>query len=189
MENKILTSPNNYDTILTDDRQAIFLSVNLAQSRFGKLNRLPIINRNAPFYLEGIMTKKESQKKWKDTHKEYILAYNKQYNNTHKKEMLEYQRIYFKNNPWLKHYKRAQSRCLYPCDIKYKNYGARGIKFLMTMQDFKDLWFRDKAWLLKLPSIDRLNNDGDYTLENCRFIEVGENARRANLKTQRIKEI
>ena len=51
----MLTSPNSYDTLLTDDRRAIFLSVNLAQSRFGKLNRLPIINRNAPFYLEDRM--------------------------------------------------------------------------------------------------------------------------------------
>jgi hypothetical protein len=50
----MLTTPNNYDTILTDDRKAIFLSVKMAQSRFGRLNRLPIINRNAPFYLEKI---------------------------------------------------------------------------------------------------------------------------------------
>jgi hypothetical protein len=38
------------------------------------------------------------------------------------------------------------------------------------------LWFRDKAYLLKEPSIDRINNDGDYCFKNCQFIEKPENS-------------
>ena len=38
----------------------------------------------------------------------------------------------------------------------------------------KKLWFRDKAWLLKRPSIDR-KNGGHYIFQNCRFIELSQN--------------
>lgn len=45
----------------------------------------------------------------------------------------------------------------------------------MTIEDFKYLWFRDKAFDMKEPSIDRVNTKGDYILTNCRFIELQEN--------------
>ncbi len=41
----------------------------------------------------------------------------------------------------------------------------------LSRQKIKSLWFRDKAYLLKEPSIDRLNSSKDYTYGNCRFIE------------------
>ena len=47
----------------------------------------------------------------------------------------------------------------------------------MTKDDFKFIWFRDKAHGMKQPSIDRIDNDGNYELSNCRFIEHRENAR------------
>lgn len=46
------------------------------------------------------------------------------------------------------------------------------MKFLMTIEDFKFLWFMDKAWLLKKPSIERINVNGNYELSNCKFIEL-----------------
>lgn len=72
--------------------------------------------------------------------------------------------------------KDIKQRCTNPNNNRYKNYGARGIKCLITKEEIKRLWFRDKAWLLKQPSIDRKKNDKDYTLNNCRFIELGENS-------------
>jgi hypothetical protein len=39
----------------------------------------------------------------------------------------------------------------------------------------KYLWFRDKADLLKNPSIDRIDSTKDYTLDNCQYIERGIN--------------
>jgi len=46
----------------------------------------------------------------------------------------------------------------------------------------KELWFRDKAYNLKRPSIDRKNNNEDYTFENCRFIELGKNTAERNAR-------
>jgi len=57
----------------------------------------------------------------------------------------------------------------------YQYYGGRGIKCLITEEELKKLWFRDKAYDMERPSIDRINNDGDYMFDNCRFIELSEN--------------
>ena len=73
--------------------------------------------------------------------------------------------------PWVKHLLTARRRCNNPNYKYYKNYGGRGIKYLITEEEIKVLWFRDGAYLMKKPSIDRIDNDGDYTVENCRFLE------------------
>ncbi len=78
-------------------------------------------------------------------------------------------------DPWVQRYHGIKARCTDPNN----KYCKKGIKCLITKEELKILWFRDKAWLLERPSIDRIDNNGNYTLENCRFIEVGENAARA----------
>ena len=69
-------------------------------------------------------------------------------------------------------------RCKNPNDKKYHRYGGRGIRNFLTLDDLCFLWERDAADTLKRPSIDRIDNDGDYSVENCRFIELVENIRR-----------
>ena len=44
------------------------------------------------------------------------------------------------------------------------------------MKQIKELWFRDRAFDMKRPSIDRKDNDLDYTFDNCRFLELGYNS-------------
>lgn len=85
-------------------------------------------------------------------------------------------RMYRINNPWKQTFLNIKKRCNNPRNKRYKDYGGRGIKCLITSEELKELWFRDKAYLLKKPSIDREDNDGHYCLDNCRFIEFTENS-------------
>lgn len=96
----------------------------------------------------------------------------------------ENKRVYFyrKNKPWVRTLESIKYRCNNKNSPKYHRYGERGIKCLITKEEVKFLWFRDKAYLLKKPSIDRINNDGNYELSNCRYIETSENSRKDKIK-------
>jgi len=56
-----------------------------------------------------------------------------------------------------------------------ERYAGRGIRNFLTFADLLFLWQRDNAESMQRPSIDRRDNDGDYTVENCRFLELFEN--------------
>ncbi len=72
-----------------------------------------------------------------------------------------------------------RQRCININHFAYKWYGERGIGFLITIEDIIRLWCRDKAYLMKSPTIDRKDNNGHYTFLNCRFIERSENSRKS----------
>lgn len=73
--------------------------------------------------------------------------------------------------PWLKKLRRIYQRCHW---TKH-HYHKKGIKTYLNSADIKFLWDRDNAGELEHPSIDRINSDGHYTLDNCRFIELKDN--------------
>jgi hypothetical protein len=75
-------------------------------------------------------------------------------------------------DPWKQTYYGIKWRCS-PKGPYYK----KRIRNFITEEDLKTLWFRDKAYLMNRPSIDRKDNDKNYTLDNCRFIELKENQR------------
>ncbi|KKL87496.1 hypothetical protein LCGC14_1934070, partial [marine sediment metagenome] len=69
-------------------------------------------------------------------------------------------------------YRHIKSRCDNPNDKAYKWYGGKGVRCRISKEELKQLWIRDKAYLLKEPSIDRKNVKKNYTLDNCQFIEM-----------------
>ena len=95
---------------------------------------------------------------------------------------------YRKKYPWKATLGNIKQRCNNPNFTFYQYYGGKGILCLITEEELKKLWFRDKAWLMKKPSIDRKNSNKNYTFKNCRFIEKSTNSARVD-QTSKLKLI
>lgn len=104
-------------------------------------------------------------KKWRQKNKKYCAI-----------KMNERREKY----PWEQSHYAARNRCTNEKSERFYRYGARGIKFLLTIKETKILWERDMADQMTRPSIDRIDNDGHYELSNCRFIELSENIGKRN---------
>lgn len=87
-----------------------------------------------------------------------------------------------KEKPWILTYWAIKTRCENKNYKQYKDYGGKGIQCLITQEELKDLWFRDKAYNMLKPSIDREDSKGNYTYGNCRFIELGKNIAERNVR-------
>ena len=90
-------------------------------------------------------------------------------------------------HPWYDSWQGARQRCGNPKHPSYARYGGKGIKCLLTKAEIQFLWVRDNAHLLDAPSIDRINNDGDYTLENCQWISKSHNSRKVYSDAARLR--
>lgn len=86
--------------------------------------------------------------------------------------------------PWHRSFFRIEERCKNKNGTSYHRYGGKGIKNLLTVEDLKFLWIRDKAYNLECPSIDRIDASDDYKISNCRWIE-----RRANCSMKRTNKL
>jgi hypothetical protein len=80
-------------------------------------------------------------------------------------------------SPWLKTHKNILYRV-----TNSESYLKRGIKNFLKIKDLREMWFRDKAYEMTRPSIDRIDGNGHYSVENCRYIELIENLRRTKAK-------
>lgn len=85
---------------------------------------------------------------------------------------------------WERTWRSIESRCKW--NKKNKDYYQKGIKNFLTIDDLKFLWFRDKAYEMKRPSIDRIDDTKDYTLDNCRYLELSKNIAR---KWEKLRDV
>jgi len=80
--------------------------------------------------------------------------------------------------PWLNTLKYIKARCNNHNKDNYNSYGGRGIKCLINAKELKKLWYRDNAYLMKKPSIDRIDSNDNYTFNNCQYLEFKDNCKK-----------
>ena len=87
-------------------------------------------------------------------------------------------KIFRLRNGWYDCFRGARRRCEDRKHRSFPRYGGRGIKFLLTVNEIIKLWNRDRGDFMLKPSLDRIDPDGDYCFENCRFMEFSVNVSR-----------
>lgn len=76
-------------------------------------------------------------------------------------------------------YQSMKQRCINPNSQRWKYYGGKGVSVCSEWKDFYSfyIWATTNGYEEGL-SIDRVNSDGDYHPDNCRWITLAENTRR-----------
>lgn len=122
---------------------------------------------------------KKYYKNYKIEHKEKYKKYFEEYNSN---PMNKARRLRIKKRldaiyPWRKHFYNAKRRCYDRNLHSYGNYNTKKVKFLLTMEDVKNLWVKCKAHKISRPVIHRINNNGNYEYLNCKFVSFSEHSR------------
>ena len=80
------------------------------------------------------------------------------------------------NTQTYRSWKGMIQRCTNPNNHKYPRYGGRGIQVCDEWKSFAG-FFKDMGDCPKGYQIDRINNDGNYNKDNCRWADIQTQAR------------
>ena len=104
--------------------------------------------------------------------------WNRLYRQLNKKRIGKYWKNYLvkikETEPWKITYMYIKSRC----NSKITPYFRNGIKNKITKEELRKLWFRDRAYLMDKPSINRRDTNKDYYFDNCEYVEYIDNIRK-----------
>lgn len=114
---------------------------------------------------------KEAYKAYYERNKERIAARNKKSRTAHPNQNI-YTNTWRNKNPWVKFLYAIRQRCNNAKHISYQGLGGQGIRCLLSREEIKGLWFRDKANGMQNPRLVRIHNNQDFTLDNCKFVDT-----------------
>lgn len=76
-----------------------------------------------------------------------------------------------KRKPLYLTWKNIKQRCYNPSSVSYKYYGGRGIKMCERWKNDYNLFAEDMGDKPKGCSLDRIDPNGDYEPNNCRWVD------------------
>jgi len=134
------------------------------------------------YYLENKekFLKRRRERYWSNRKKE--LERGRAWNANNLPKILERNKEWLGKYPLYRVWIDMRQRCLNPNHKCYRYYGGKGIKICdqwLNYHTFEN-WGISNGYQKGLV-IDRINNEGNYTPDNCQWITQSENAKKQNL--------